>query len=146
MEASASRSRVFLFLWNFGSTVCKGSNRPCFSAVSTRDRSQEGIEGGLKDLTCSPKEPDDPVMLPHQLPFHGVVVGSNHSLHRLWGWRETTFAQHLMQEGQHDSDRAIPGVFSMRREPFDEQVPLQGVSMSRRWCSRQSDGADYLLG
>ncbi len=49
MEASASRSRVFIER-NFGSTVCKGSNRPCCSAVSTRDRSQEGIEGGVKDL------------------------------------------------------------------------------------------------
>ncbi len=45
MEASASRSRVFIER-NFGSTVCKGLDGPCCSALSTRDRSQEGIEGG----------------------------------------------------------------------------------------------------
>ncbi len=45
MEASASRSRVFIER-NLGSTVCKGSNGPCCSALSTKDRSQEGIEGG----------------------------------------------------------------------------------------------------
>ncbi len=33
----------------------------------------------------------------------------------------------------------------MRRAPFDEQVPLQGVSMSRRRCSRRSDGVNYLF-
>ncbi len=32
-------------------------------------------------------------------------------------------------------------VFSVRRAPFNEQVPLQGVSMSRRWRSRRSDGS-----
>ncbi len=68
-------------------------------------------------------------MLSHRLPFHRVVVGSNR------GYVEGQ----LLQEGQHDSDRASPGFFSVKRAPFDEQVPLQGVSMSRRRCSRRSD-------
>ncbi len=45
MEASASRSRVFIER-NLGLTVYKGSNGPCCNALSTKDRSQEGIEGG----------------------------------------------------------------------------------------------------
>ncbi len=53
--------------------------------------------------------------------------------------------QPLLQEGQHGSDRALPGVFSVRRAPFDEQVPLKDISISRRWRSRQSDGVNYLL-
>ncbi len=40
---------------------------------------------------------------------------------------------------------ARPGV-SVRRAPFDEQVPLQGVSMSRRRRSRQSEGVDHPMG
>ncbi len=54
--------------------------------------------------------------------------------------------QPLLQEGQHDSDRALLWVFSVRRAPFDEQAPLQGISMSRRWRSCRSDGVDYPLG
>ncbi len=64
MEASASRSRVFIER-NFSLTVCKGSNGPCCSALSTRDRSQEGIEGGrggFNLLAPPPKEPDDQVL------------------------------------------------------------------------------------
>ncbi len=118
----------------------------CCSAVSTRDRSQEGIEGGMKDLSCPPKETDDPVMLPHRLPFHRVVVGSNRSYVDFEGGGRQPSLQPLLQEGQHDSDRALPGVFSVKRAPFDEQVPLQGVSMSRRRCSRRSDGVAYFLG
>ncbi len=79
MEASVSRSRVFIER-NLGSTVYKGSNGPCCSALSTKDRSQEGIGGGGRggfSLLAPPKESDDPVMLPHRLPFHRVVVGSN---------------------------------------------------------------------
>ncbi len=34
----------------------------------------------------------------------------------------------------------------MRRAPFDEQVPLQGVSVSRRRCSRRSDRCQLPLG
>ncbi len=139
MEASASRS--------LGSTVCKGSNGPCCSVLSTKDRSQEGIEGGAWRIPSSPpKEPDNPVMLPHRLPFHRVVVGSNHGHVDLEGGGRQPSLQPLLQEGQHDSDRASPGVFSVRRAPFDEQVPLQSVSVSRRWCSRRSDGVNYLLG
>ncbi len=93
-----------------------------------------------------PKEPDDPVMLPHRLPFHRVVVGSNRGHVDLEGGGRQPSLQPLLQEGQHDSDQASPGVFSVRRAPFDEQVTLQGVSMSRRWCFRRSDGVDYLLG
>ncbi len=147
MEASASRSSVFIER-NLGSTVCKGSNGPCCSALSTKDRSQEGMGGGVWRIqpSCPPKEPDDPVMLPHRLPFHRVVVGSNRSHVDLEGGGRQPSLQPLLQEGQHDSDRASPGVFSVRRAPFDEQVPLQGVSVSRRRCSRRSDGVNYLLG
>ncbi len=92
--------------------------------MSTGDRSQEGIEGGVEDSTfLPPKEPDDPVMLPHRLPFHRVVVGSNHKLHFEDGGR-----QPLLHEGQYDSDLALPGVFSVRRAPFDEQFNFKGIS------------------
>ncbi len=93
MEASASR--------NLGSTVYKGSNGPCCSALSTKDRSQEGIEGGLGgfSLLAPPKEPDDPVMLPHRLPFHRVVVGSNRGHVDLEGGGRQPSFQPLLQEG-----------------------------------------------
>ncbi len=101
----------------------------------------------MEDSTfLPPKETDDPVMLPHRLPFHGVVVGSNCNYIDFEGGGRQPSLQPLLQEGQHDSDRAHPGVFSMRRAPFDEQVPLQGIGMSLRRCSRRSDGVDYLLG
>ncbi len=45
MEVSANRSRVFI-LWEHQLDCLQGSNWPCCSALSTRDRSQEGIEGG----------------------------------------------------------------------------------------------------
>ncbi len=80
-------------------------------------------------------EPDDAVMLPHRLPFHGVVVGSNRSYIDFEGGWTQPLLQPLLQEGWHDSDRALPGVFSVRRKQFDEQVPLQGVSM---FCRRRS--------
>ncbi len=137
MEASANRSRVFI-----------ERNGPCCSALSTKDRSQEGIKGGAWRIqpSCPPKEPDDPVMLPQRLSFHRVVVGSNRGHLDLAGGGRQPSLQPLLQEGHHDSDRASPGVFSVRRAPLDKRVPLQGVSMSRRWCSRRSDGVDYLLG
>ncbi len=74
------------------------------------------------------------------------MVDSNRSYIDFEGGGRQPSLQPLLQEGQHDSDRAIPVVFSVRRAPFNEQVPLQGVSMSRRWRSRRSDGVDYLLG
>ncbi len=95
MEASASRSRVFIER-NLGSTVYKGSNGPCCSALSTKDRSQEGIEGGRGG---PPKEPDDSVMLPHRLPFHRVVVGSNRSHVDPEGGGRQPSLQPLLQEG-----------------------------------------------
>ncbi len=100
MEASASRSRVFIER-NLGSTVYKGSNGPCCSALSTKDRSHEGIEGGRGgfSLVAPPKEPDDPVMLPHRLPFHRVVVGSNHGHVDLEGGGRQPSLQPLLQEG-----------------------------------------------
>ncbi len=85
-------------------------------------------------------------MLPHRLPFHRVVVGSNRSHIDFKGEGRQPSLQPLLQEGQHDSDRALPGVFSVRRAPLDKQDPLQGVSMSRRQRSRRSDGVNYLLG
>ncbi len=85
-------------------------------------------------------------MLPHRLPLHGVVVGSNHSYIDFEGGGRQPSLQPLMQEGQHDSDRALPGVFSVRSAPFDEQVSLKGLSMSRRLRSRRNDGVEYLLG
>ncbi len=101
----------------------------------------------MKDLSCPPKEPDDPVMLQHRLPFHRVLVGSNRSYVDFEGGGRQPSLQSLLQEGQHDSDRALPGVFSVKRAPFDEQVPLQGVSMSRRRCwSTMVMVFDYLLG
>ncbi len=125
----------------------QGSNWPCCSALSTRDRSQEGIEGEPCRIqpSRSPKEPDDPVMLPHQLPICGVVVGSNRSHIGVKDGGRQPSLQPLLQKGHHDSDRALPGVFSVRRAPFNEQVQLQGVSMSRRQCSRRSDGVDSLF-
>ncbi len=120
MEASASRSRVFIER-NLGSTVCKGSNGPCCSALSTKDRSQEGMGGAWRiQPSCPPKEPDDPVMLFHRLLFHRVVVGSNRGHVDLEGGGRQPSLQPLLQEGQNDSDRASPGVFSVRRAPFDE--------------------------
>ncbi len=104
MEASASRSRVFIER-NLGSTVYKGSNGPCCSALSTKDRSQEGIEGGggggawRIQPSSPPKEPDDPVMLPHRLPFHRVVVGSNRGHVDLEGGGRQPSLQPLLQEG-----------------------------------------------
>ncbi len=85
-------------------------------------------------------------MLPHQLPIHGVVVGSNRSHIGVKDGGRQPSLQLLLQKGQYDSNRALPGVFSVRRAPFDEQVQLQGVSMSRRQSSRRSDGVDPLLG
>ncbi len=106
MEASASRSRVFIER-NLGSTVYKGLNGPCCSALSTKDRSQEGIEGGggggggawRIQPSSPPKEPDDPVMLPHRLPFHRVVVGSNRGHVDLEGGGRQPSLQPLLQEG-----------------------------------------------
>ncbi len=79
-------------------------------------------------------------MLPQRRPVHGVMVSSNCSHIDLKGGGRQPSLQPLLQKGQHDSDWALPGVFSVRRAPLDEQVPLQGVSMSRRrrspkwWC------------
>ncbi len=92
------------------------------------------------------REPDDQVMLLYRLPFHGVMVGSNHRLIDFKGGGRQPSLQPLLQKGQHDSDRAFPGVFSMRRAPLDEQVPFQGISVSCRLCSRRSDGVNYLSG
>ncbi len=51
-------------------------------------------------------------MLPHRLPFHRVVVGSNRGHVDLEGVGRQPSLQPLLQEGQHDFDRASPGVFS----------------------------------
>ncbi len=59
-----------------------------------------GGHGGFK-LSYPPKEPDDPVMLPHQLPFHGTVVGSNRSYIDFEGGGRQPSLQPLLQEGQH---------------------------------------------
>ncbi len=90
MEASASRSRVFIER-NFNSTACKRSNGY---------RGGGGGHGGFK-LSYPPKEPDDPVMLPHRLPFHGAVVGSNRSYIDFEGGGRQPSLQHLLQEAQH---------------------------------------------
>ncbi len=61
-------------------------------------------------------------MLPHQLPIHGVVVDSNRSHIGVKDGGRKPSLQLLLQKGQYDSDRALPGFFSVRRAPFDEQV------------------------
>ncbi len=70
-------------------------------------------------------------------------TGSNRSYIDFEGGGRQPLLQHLLQEGQHHSDRALTGVFSVRRAPFDKQLPLQGISMSLRQRSRRSDGVDY---
>ncbi len=133
MEVSASRSRVFIDR-NFSSTVCKGSNGPCCSALSTRDRSQEGIEGGRGGF--NPLAPLRNLMTRSCFPIDFPSTGSFKG-----GGRQTSL-QPLLQKGQHDSDRTFPGVFAMRRAPLDEQVPFQGLSVSCRRYSRRSDGVN----
>ncbi len=83
-----------------------------------------------------PKKPDHQAMLPYQLTLHGVMIRGN---------RQPSL-QPLLQKGKHDSDRASPGVLSVRRTLLGEQVQSQGVSVSRRWCLPQSDAIHYLLG
>ncbi len=85
-------------------------------------------------------------MLPHDIPSTRSWLAAIAAYIDFEGGGRQPSLQRLLQEGKHNSDRALPGVFSVRRALFDEQVPLQGVSMSRRRCSHRSDGADYLLG
>ncbi len=62
----------------------------------------------MEDLTSHPpKEPDDQVMLPHRLPFDGVMVGSNRGHLDFKGGGRQPSLQPLLQEGQHDS---VPSV------------------------------------
>ncbi len=71
-------------------------------------------------------------MLTNRLTIDVVVAcGNSGSINLEGGGRQTTL-QPLLQEGKHDTDRTSSGVFSARRTPLDEQVPLQGVSTSRR--------------
>ncbi len=61
----------------------------------------EGWGGGIQTFLPPYREPDDPVMLPHQLPFHGTVVGSNRSYIDFEGGGRQPSLQPLLQEGQH---------------------------------------------
>ncbi len=126
----------------------QGSNWPCCSALSTRDRSQEGIEGdrGGFNLLTPLRNLMTQSCFPTNFPSTGSLVGSNRSHIGVKDGGRQPSLQPLLQKGQYDSDRALPRVFSVRRAPFDEQVQLQGVSVSRRQCSRRSDGVDSLLG
>lgn len=40
--------------------------------------------------------------------------------------------RHPLLQGKHNSNRASPGAFSMKRASLDEQVPLQSISEPRR--------------
>ncbi len=122
---------------NFSSTDCKGSNGRCWGVLSTRVRSQESLEGGregFKEPWNPPKEPNDQVVLSYRLSLHGVVISRNSSNLDFKGYGRQPSLQPLLQKGKHNSDRASPGVLSVRRTPLDEQVPLQGISVSHRWC------------
>ncbi len=86
-------------------------------------------------------------MLPHRLPFHRVVVGSNRSHIDFKGERRQPSLQPLPARRTARLWSGTSGVFSVRRAPLDKQVPLQGVSMSRRtvlspkwWLSTTSWG------
>ncbi len=67
----------------------------------------------------SPKEPDDPVMLPHQLLIHGAMVGSNRSHIDVKDGERQPSLQPLLQKGQYDSDQPDP----------------MSTRHSQRWCS-----------
>ncbi len=124
----------------------QGSNWPCCSALSTRDRSQEGIEGGRGgfNLLAPLRNLMTQSCFPTNFPSTGSGLAAIVATYVKDGGRQPSL-QPLLQKGQYDSDRALPGVFSVRRIPFNEQVQLQGVSVSRRQSSRRSDGVDSLL-
>ncbi len=124
MEANAIRSRVFIER-NFSSTDCKGSNGTCCSALSTRDGSQEGIEGGRRgfNLLAPLRNPMTRSCFPTDFPSMGTWLAAIAATDFKGGGRQHLL-QPLLQKGKHDSDRASLGVFLVRRTPLDEQVPL----------------------
>ncbi len=54
------------------------------------------------------------------------MYGNSGNIHFYGGGRQPSL-QPLLEEGKHSSDRACPGVFPVRRAPFNKQVPLQGI-------------------
>ncbi len=102
MEASASRSRVFIER-NFSLTVCKGSNGPCCSALSTRDRSQEGIEGGRGGFN---------LLAP---PLRYLMIKSSMILHNVCARRLTGGNAYLRRpRSQLCASASVPSVPSVR--------------------------------
>ncbi len=109
IKAKATSSNVFIARI-FSSTDCKGSNGTFWSALSTRAKSQEGMEGrrggfnlptplrNLTTISCFPT-----TLAP---------MGRNKQKlqqHILCGWREPSL-QPMLQEGTHGSDRAPSGL------------------------------------
>ncbi len=73
-------------------------------------------------------------MLPHQLPIHGVVFGSNRSHINVKDGGRQPSLQPLLQKGQYNSDRALPGVFSVSHLGYvcNPRSLKEGTETSRR--------------
>ncbi len=97
MDANATRSRVFI------AQLTAKVQMGCAEVLRAPDWQIQ--------TSRPPKEPDNQVMLPYRLPFHGVVISSNIDFK---GEGRQPSLQPLLQKGKHDSDRASPGVFSVR--------------------------------
>ncbi len=61
---------------------------------------------------------------------HYIMMCGN--IHFEGGGRQPSL-QPILQEREHDYDRASTGLLPDGRTPIDEQVPLQPVSVSCRW-------------
>ncbi|XDV17808.1 hypothetical protein PO909_023623 [Leuciscus waleckii] len=82
-------------------------------------------------------------MLPQRLTFNCIVMcGDIGNIHFEGGGRQPSL-QPILQEGKHDTDRAFSGVFSARRAPGDEEIPLQHIGVSHGQGSSRSDGSHH---
>ncbi len=129
MEANAVRRTVFNDRI-FNSADCKGSKGGLRSAMSTRDRSQEGTEvgrGGFQPPRLS-KEPDDQSCLPRRLTINCIVMCGQ--LWQTYTFRVEGDSLHSNPSSRKESTtltRTTSGVFPGGRTPINEQVPLQSI-------------------